>query len=268
MSQGHHGTQQRLVVRAQGQTRASTLEHLVTERPLHMVINQRPLLTTMRTPGHDQELVLGYLTCEGLLRGPEQVLSWSLRHNERSDTGCMSLRDVAPEALDQLRRVGASVSSCGLCGRAGDVPFTPSAPYPLEPLYLDPAQIPDALARMRQQQALFALTGGLHAAGLLDADGALLCVREDIGRHNAVDKVIGWWVQQGRPGGRQIALLSSGRASFEVAQKAAAAGIGSLFSVSAASSMALDVARELGMYLVGFVRDDRALIYWDPRSPR
>jgi FdhD protein len=252
------------VSRTRGGERCGESEAVVVERPLQLVINQRPVLTTMRTPGDERALVLGYLLSEGLLGAQTEVRAWSLQTQGELDVACLTASPLPPEALDKLRRVGASVSSCGVCGRAEALSFLPSSPTPLAPLRVAPSRLPAMLAAMRAQQPLFAQTGGLHAAALFGPDEAPLCVREDIGRHNAIDKALGWWWEAGRPGEGALALVSSGRASYEVAQKAAAAGIGTLISVSAASSMAVDIARALGMLLIGFVRGDEAVIYHDP----
>ena len=236
-------------------------EPLAVEKPLFFVINGRPLLATMRTPGDDRDLVAGYLVTEGLAQRPEQISILKTLPGEQTDTICVGLRDIAPEALDKLRRVGASVSSCGVCGRQGAEAFTPRASGTLRPLELPLEAIPDLFGQLRDAQPLFRATGGIHAAGLIGAGPRLLCVKEDIGRHNAIDKVAGWMLREGLLGGPPLALLSSGRASYEVVQKAAMAGIGTVVSVSAASSMAVEVARALGMRLIGFVRRDKAIVY-------
>lgn len=236
-------------------------EHIVVEKPLYFVINSRPLLATMRTPGDDADLVAGYLVTEGLVQRAEQLSILKTLQNTRTDTICVGLKDIAPEALDKLRRVGASVSSCGVCGRQGEEAFTPRASGPLRPLEVPLEAIPDLMGQLRAAQPLFRATGGIHAAALVGEGPSILCVKEDIGRHNAIDKVAGWMLRKGVQGGSPLALLSSGRASFEVVQKAAMAGIGTVISVSAASSLAVEVAQTLGMRLIGFVRGGKAIVY-------
>ena len=240
---------------------------LVVEKPLYFVINGAPLLATMRTPGHDRALALGYLVNEGLIDHIDQLTHERFIPGPVSDTLCLTLEDVDAEALGRLRRTGPSVSSCGVCGRQGQDAFTPRARGPLTPLGLTVASLPAHLAALRKAQPLFERTGGIHAAALLlsaDAHAQPVCVREDIGRHNAIDKVAGWLLETRQLGQRPAALLSSGRASYEVIQKAAMMGVGTVVSVSAASSMAVDVARTLGMRLIGFVRGQKAIVYTDP----
>ncbi len=240
-------------------------EPLVVEKPLYFVVNKRPLLATMRTPGHDEELLTGYLATEGIIDRLDQLGAFRHIPGPRTDTLCATLHGAPQQALDSLRRVGASVSSCGVCGRQGQAAFEPRARGPLTPLRPPLERLPDFIAQMRRDQPLFELTGAIHAAALLGPSLNVDLVREDIGRHNAIDKAVGWLLKEdGGLQGPPRALISSGRASFEVVQKAAMANIGTVISVSAASSMAVDVARELGMLLIGFVRRDKALIYWDP----
>jgi FdhD protein len=241
-------------------------EPLTVEKPLYFVIDRKPLMATMRTPGDDADLVCGYLVTEGIIQHRDQVISVRPKTGERSDTICVDLRGVEPKALESLRRVGASVSSCGICGRKGQDAFTPRLLRPVQPLEVELEAIPDMMARLRRLQPIFEATGGIHAAALFDGTDDPLCVKEDIGRHNAIDKAAGWLLRHDRLHAGPMALVSSGRASFEVVQKAAMAGIGTVICVSAASSLAVDVARDLGLVLIGFVRRDKAVIYWWPDS--
>ncbi len=255
------------VLRHESQQSRWIQESLVVERPLHITVNRQPLMTTMRTPGHDAELVSGYLVHEGVIQRPTQIINFTLLHNTRADTGCIFVRDIDEKSLHALRRAGPSVSSCGICGRAGEAPFEPRVPQPVQGFSLSLEEIAPLLALTQQNQPLFAATGGIHAAAIFDANHELLCVREDIGRHNAIDKTTGWLLEQQRLWNQPLALFSSGRASFEVLQKAAMAGIGTVVSVSAASSMAVEVARAAKIRLIGFVRPHKAIVYWDPDWP-
>ena len=241
-------------------------EAVVTERPLYFIVDGKPLLATMRTPGDDADLIAGYLVTEGIIESPRQLTLLKSQTGQRVDSICVGLHGVDPSALDTLRRVGASTSSCGVCGRRSGDEFLPRAPAGLKPLTLPLASLPGLLSQLRASQPLFEATGGIHAAALVDQGEQILCVKEDIGRHNAIDKVAGWMLRKGHLNDAPKALISSGRTSYEVIQKAAMAGIGTVISVSAASSMAVDIAETLGMVLVGFVRSDKAIIYHDPQA--
>ena len=249
-----------------GTTRVDTL---AVEEPLQIEVAGEPLTVTMRTPGDDVDLVLGFLHAEGLLREAADVVS--MRHC--TDLGpdgepTYNLVQVAPRpgsrlAGERVARPFTTTSACGVCGSASvdDVLARVPAPLHEDPVRLDPlvlAGLPDAL---RAGQAAFERTGGLHAAGLFTADGELLCLREDVGRHNAVDKVVGWALGRGLLPLRGAVLVVSGRASFELVQKAAMAGVPVLAAVSAPSSLAVSLAREAGMTLVGFLRPPRANVY-------
>ncbi|RKY17440.1 MAG: formate dehydrogenase accessory sulfurtransferase FdhD [Planctomycetota bacterium] len=245
-------------------TRPGT-DELVVEEPLEVRLGQRSLLVTMRTPGHDLDLVRGLLFTEGLVASPADV------------TGLAMCRDVPPEALgnvvmlslapgaslDEVRtaRAGLTVSACGVCGKASlealatlAPPVPTGAPWDLELLSRLPAVL-------QQQQPVFGRTGGLHGAGLFDRQGRLLASAEDVGRHNAVDKVIGQAIRFRRLPMHDALLLVSGRAGFEIVQKARRAGIPVVCSVSAPSSLALDLARDGCQALVGFLRDGRCNVY-------
>jgi FdhD protein len=241
-------------------------DQLAVEAPLTLMVGDETVATTMRTPGHDLDLALGWLVAEGVARRPDDVLA---------ATACspdtVELR-LAPGVVPPRARLGATTSACGVCGSdtiAEVLARRGPAPAPGEPVVSADliASLPD---RLRTAQRAFARTGGLHAAGLFDADGEPLCVREDVGRHNAVDKVVGWALRSGRlpglssidPTTRSALILQvSGRASFELTQKAAMAGVPVLSAVSAPSTLAVDLAREAGLTLVGFVRGDTMNVY-------
>ncbi|MHA3834915.1 formate dehydrogenase accessory sulfurtransferase FdhD [Terrabacter sp. AAH1] len=247
---------------------------LTVEEPLELRVNGTPLTVTMRTPGHDIELVHGFLMAEGLIRSVEDIAL--ARYCEGAvvsgesgfDENTYNVIDVtlaagvaAPDA--SATRAFFTNSSCGVCGKASIEQLRAQSAFdvrsdPVELAAKVVVELPDAL---RREQRSFDKTGGLHAAGLATADGELLVVREDVGRHNAVDKVVGWALQNGRVPGTGCVLVVSGRASFELVQKAIMAGIPALAAVSAPSSLAVECADDAGMTLLGFVRDARLNVY-------
>ncbi|MFM1768705.1 MAG: formate dehydrogenase accessory sulfurtransferase FdhD [Verrucomicrobiota bacterium] len=249
-----------------GRAPAATTDLLAVEEPLEIRVNTRPVVVTMRTPGHDEELATGFLATEGLLHRREDVQRFA--PSPRNTTGNVLEVFLAPDVrLDyaQLTRHVYASSSCGLCGRATIEAVQRRFPRLRPGFRLRPAVLRQLPERLRQAQAAFALTGGLHAAGLFDARGRLLVLREDVGRHNAVDKVLGHALLAGLwPLSRHV-LLVSGRASFEILQKSLAARIPIVAAVSAPSSLAVDFARRSGQCLVGFLRDQRMNIYAHPR---
>ncbi|PXY27496.1 formate dehydrogenase accessory sulfurtransferase FdhD [Prauserella muralis] len=252
---------------ASGQRRRP--DALAAEEPLELRVSGKPLAVTMRTPGHDVELAHGFLLSEGVIGSPADIASArycdSVDDQGRNTYNVLdlALAEGVPEPDTGVERNFYTTSSCGVCGKAAldavklRTRFDPSgSPLSVTPHTL--AGLPDAL---REQQRVFATTGGLHAAGLFTADGSLLAVREDVGRHNAVDKVLGWALLQDRLPLHDCGLLVSGRASFELVQKAAMAGIPLLAAVSAPSSLAVELAEENGMTLVGFLRGESMNLY-------
>jgi FdhD protein len=242
----------------------SKQDSLAAEEPLEIRAGNTPLTITMRTPGHDLELAVGFLLTEGIIQSAGQISLLRLgapKNGLRSNLVEIELKNCSFN-LQDLERNFPSTSSCGICGKASiDSIRLRGLPQPDPAFRIDPevlCRLPDIL---RAEQAVFSRTGGLHAAALFDADGQLLAVREDIGRHNAVDKIVGWALLQGHlPLSRHI-LLVSGRGGFEIAQKALAASIPVLASVSAPSSLAVKLARELGLTLIGFLRGRRFVVY-------
>ena len=231
--------------------RAAGLEdEVAVEEPLEIRVDGQPLAVTMRTPGHDDELALGFLFGEGLIDGP-RAAEPTLEANTVEVTGPL------------LREVGArsfyTSSSCGVCGKGAleevAVHSEPAATGPTFPRERF-AALPDAL-----RQPTFERTGGLHATGLFTPDGELLCVREDVGRHNATDKVIGWALREGLVPLHPRPLCVSGRLSFELVQKAAVAGAPVLVGVGAPTSLAVRLAADRGMTLCGFARDGGVNVY-------
>jgi FdhD protein len=242
------------VTRLPGGTRER--DAVAVEEPLEIRIGGEPIAVTMRTPGHDEELALGFCLSEGLRP----------RSAEPPDDLAANTIEVVAEAFDadRLRRSFYTSSSCGVCGKGALEAVRVEAPPVESDLRVEAdvvAVLPD---RLRDEQAAFGATGGLHATGLFDPDGHLLCVREDVGRHNAMDKVLGWAFQEGRlPLGHSI-LCVSGRLSFELVQKAAVAGCPLLVAVGAPSSLAVDLAAEQRITLCGFVREGRVNVYTEP----
>lgn len=245
-------------------------ETLAGEEPLEIRVNGKQLAVTMRTPGHDFDLVAGNLVSEGILGGPQDLatMRYCAGKNE-DDEQTFNVIDAAVIGLDPAsiseRRV-VTTSACGVCGttsidevrrqsRFGEQATQASI---RAEILLD---LPD---RLREAQKLFDSTGGLHAAGLFTPDGELLCAREDVGRHNAVDKVIGWGLREGKLPLRNTVMQVSGRASFELVQKCHLAGVPIMSAVSAPSSLAADLADEVGITLAGFSRGDRVTLYTHP----
>ena len=241
---------------------------LAGEEPLEMRSGRRSLGTTLRTPGHDAELVAGFLFTEGIISRPEQLLSLKTAENSRglrkTDLNRAYVRLARGVRISEgfLSRRFSAGSACGLCGKASinNIRRRGAARLKIsgrcDPEVL--CQLPGAL---KAAQLIFGRTGGLHAAALFNFQGELLVLQEDIGRHNAVDKVIGWALLHGRLPLSDHVVLVSGRGGFEIVQKSIVAGAPILASVSAPSSLAVQLAREMGMTLVGFLRGNRFVIY-------
>jgi FdhD protein len=256
--------------------RTATLrpDTLTVEEPLEIRIGDVPLTVTMRTPGHDIELVHGFLLSEGIISSAEDVAlarycAGAVTSTESGfDENTYNVIDVTlapgvtpPDA--SAARAFLTSSSCGVCGTASIEQLRTRTAFDVasDPMGVTATTLlalPDAL---RERQRSFDRTGGLHAAGLFTAEGEPLVVREDVGRHNAVDKVVGWAMLEGRLPAAGCVLMVSGRASFELVQKAVVAGIPCLAAVSAPSSLAVDLAEDAGATLVGFVRGTRFNVY-------
>lgn len=261
-------TRRHPVTRLGPDTEQRRVDTLTVEEPLEIRLNGEPYLVTMRTPGEDIDLVHGLLHAEGLITAASDIATARYcggagedGQNPYNQLDVTFADEITPPSPEQRRQVLTS-SACGLCGATSIDQVLRDGRYPLDhgPL-IDQSLIAAAPDRLRERQRTFAKTGGLHAAGLLTVDGELCCVREDVGRHNAVDKVIGWLLREGRLPGRDLALVVSGRASFELTQKAVLAGIGMLIAVSAPSSLAVELATQSGLTLVGFVRGERMNVY-------
>ncbi len=239
---------------------------LAGEEPLEIRLGFTPLTVTMRTPGDDLELAAGLLYSEGIIHRAEDLAS--LRHagtDGTDQTENVVWVDLAPGVQydpANTQRTFASTSSCGLCGKTTIDSIRArgarrlNGNFRVSPELL--CRLPESL---RAEQAVFERTGGLHAAAIFDAQGQLQAVREDIGRHNAVDKIVGWALLEGKLPLHEHVLLVSGRGGFEIIQKAVVAGIPVVASISAASTLAVDLAREMGLTLIGFLRGERFVIY-------
>lgn len=243
-------------------------ERVATEEPLDIRLNaggaERALTVTMRTPGNDFELAAGFLYGESILTGKEDleaVRYCQPQAEQQYNVVTVDLTGPMPDTAALDRNFYTS-SACGVCGKAtlDQLAVTEVAELGPGPK-VDAGLILSLPARLRNGQKLFARTGGVHAAGLFDQQGKLLCVREDVGRHNAMDKLVGWALLQDRLPLSDHLVLVSGRASFELVQKALRAGVGMMCAVSAPSSLAVDVAERFGMTLVGFLRDGGFNVY-------
>jgi len=259
-------SQRARVLRYGGEAGARVDDQLAAEEPLEVRIGGQPLTLMMRTPGHDRDLALGFLFGEGIIRSADQVTALSVvpngEHPDLENVVDIELAASAPGVDQRWQRNFLSASSCGLCGVSSIEAIHDAAPpLPDDDLAIDPEVIYGLDARLREEQAIFARTGGLHAAGLFTLAGEPVVVREDIGRHNAVDKVIGYAAGRGLlPLDRHI-LMVSGRTSFEIVQKALQARIPVLVAVSAPSSLARDLAQASNQTLIGFLRGRSLNVY-------
>jgi FdhD protein len=245
-------------------------DYLAVEEPLEIRLGDEPMSVTMRTPGHDLELAAGFLFTEGLIHQPSQLTALEIPPSENgSPNGSKNANVVqariSPEAapdMEKMRRNFFAASSCGICGKASiDAIRSRTLTAPNPDFRLDAEILVRLPEKLRSAQDVFERTGGLHAAALFDLRGELLVLREDIGRHNAVDKVIGWALLENRVPIADSVLLVSGRGGFEIVQKAIVAGLPLVASVSAPSSLAVQLARELRLTLIGFLRGRRFVIY-------
>lgn len=270
-------TQRRRVTRITlGREPSERADVLTVEEPLEIRVGGLPLAITMRTPGHDVELAAGFLVSEGVIARGQQfsaarycVDAPPQARVSGQASNSYNVLDVAlapgvPAPDPSLARTFFTTSSCGLCGKDSIEAVRTHSQHPVaaDPLVVTARLLTTLPDRLREQQAVFEKTGGLHAAALVDGiSGELLVMREDVGRHNAVDKVIGWALLNDRLPLSGVVLMVSGRASFELAQKASMAGIPLLAAVSAPSSLAVELAEELGMTLVGFLRGESMVVY-------
>lgn len=244
------------VLKRDGAAAEQVADLVATEDPLEIRLQDVPLAVVMRTPGDDVDLVTGFLLTEGILLEPDEI-----RTVEQLDPSRVSvaLRDDVGVDPYRFQRNLFMSSSCGVCGKAS-IESVQLFARPAAEFTVSRRVVADLTARLRSRQPTFDATGGLHAAALFDLRGAALATREDVGRHNAVDKVIGAVARDRWPLPPSL-LAVSGRQSFEIVQKAAVAGIGGVVGVSAPSSLAVELATAQGMLLVGFARGDRFNVY-------
>ena len=260
------------VVRVRGGARATESDRAATEEPLEVRLHDHPFAVIMRTPGADRELAAGFLLAERVIAGADDL--GNIAHctdpgaEHRENIVNVTLADGPAAALDRLlagRRQVATNSSCGMCGRR-TIESLASDVAPLSAAWRVPASLIASLPeQLRARQAVFDETGGLHAAGLFARDGGLVDVAEDVGRHNAVDKIVGRMLMREALPLSDHLLCVSGRTSFEIVQKAIFAGIPIVAAVSAPSSLAIELAQEYGVTLVGFIRGDSFNIYAHPQ---
>jgi FdhD protein len=248
---------------------------VATEEPLQLLVDGEPLSVVMRTPGNDIELVLGLMFAEGILRSLKDVAAIRISAEAGENESGIAVESVlvesnqvdvrlARKARRKPERSMLSSSACGVCGTVliedlrRDLEVLPAGTT------VDPAILPGLVERLRSGQGVFALTGGLHGAGWFDPSGELVQLREDVGRHNAVDKVVGRALLDGRLPATDTVLVVSGRAGYEIVQKSITAGIPVLAAVGAPSSLAVALAREFNQTLVGFLRGNRFNVYSAP----
>lgn len=267
---GRQTTRQR-IVSVRGGSRRERPDLLAVEEPLEIRVGGAAVAVTMRTPGHDFDLVAGFLLSESIVAASDQILGMRYCDEGRPDA-TLNIVDVTLTpgvSVDRHRHV-AGTSACGICGRTSLEEVGAHSRWPVadDPLTLDAELLLALPERLRERQAAFDRTGGVHAAGLFTATGDLVRLHEDVGRHNAVDKVTGAALLAGDLPASGHVLQVSGRASFELVQKAVLAGIPMLAAVSAPSSLAVDLARESGLTLAGFVRGDSFNLYSRPDRVR
>ena len=233
-------------------------DEIAVEEPLEIRVGGHPIAVTMRTPGHDEELALGFLRSEG-------IAAVSAHPTADFAANVIDVEVDGDVDLDRLSRNFYTSSSCGVCGKGALEAVAVEAPRVESELVLPGELVAVLPDRLREAQPAFAATGGLHATGLFSSEGDLLVVREDVGRHNAMDKVVGWAFGEGLLPLSDKVLCVSGRLSFELVQKAAVAGCPIVAAVGAPSTLAVDLARDRGVTLCGFVRGGRVNVYSEPQ---
>lgn len=268
------GVRNTTVARWKGNEHHASPDQLIVEEPLEMRIVHGPdrasasISVTMRTPGEDEELALGFLYTERVIESPSHVERIEPCGRPDPATGLINtvravLRPDVKVDLDRLRRNVYTTSSCGVCGKTSIEAVAVAATAVQSVLAMDAATVSALPARLDHLQTRFAATGGVHAAALCDERGRMLLLREDVGRHNAVDKVIGAMLRSGAPDPAQSVLVLSGRAGFELVQKAAVAGIPFVVAVGAPTSLSVELAGRMNVTLVGFARDGSFVLYAD-----
>ncbi len=254
-----------LILRWDGEDAREVPDELVEEEPLELRVQGKSISVTMRTPGHDVELAAGFLLTEGIIQARQDLIS--IRHcvqNAEHNVIKVVLDPDVSTDLDRLTRHVFASSSCGLCGKATIESIHGQFPPVRSDVVIDAEVLATLPGIMRSSQATFDRTGGLHAAALFEPSGRLIALREDVGRHNAVDKVVGFGLLNGLFPLDEHVLVVSGRSSFEIMQKALAARVPVVAAVSAPSKLAAEFAAESGQTLVGFLRDRRMNVYSHP----
>jgi len=245
----------------------TTRDHVAREEPLEIRIEGQSVAVVMRTPGHDRELTAGFLLSEGLITTPDELFEISecpARADHPEEIGNVIdvlLTNGDGIDLSSLTRHVFSSSSCGICGKATIAAVFGNFPKITHTSRITPAELAGYPKKLRTAQAAFDKTGGLHASAIFDRDGEILVLREDVGRHNALDKVIGYALLENKLPLTEHTLMLSGRVSFELMQKALAAGLSTVAGISAPSSLAVEFARESGQTLVGFLRGETMNVY-------
>ena len=262
-------TDRRRIVHLEGGAAVERFDTLVAEEPLEIRVAGTPIAVTMRTPGDDFDLVSGFTFTEGIVTSPGQLSA--MRYCAGADADGRNtynvidvvLTDDAPPIDTSVGRNFYTTSSCGVCGKASIDAVRVRSPFDLnaDHVIVTPSVLSALPQKLREAQKIFASTGGLHAAALFSPDGEMLTLREDVGRHNAVDKVVGWAARENRLPLAATVLMVSGRVSFELVQKAYVAGIPVLAAVSAPSTLAAEFAQSVGMTLVGFLRGESMNVY-------
>ncbi|AWM37293.1 formate dehydrogenase accessory protein [Gemmata obscuriglobus] len=245
---------------AAGSEREDTI---AVEAPLELRIGGRPVTVLMRTPGHDEELVTGFLFGEGVIADADDIIAFERPDAERANV--LNVRLMVARRAFNLDRPFYSNSSCGICGKRSLESVELHAPAVQSSLTISRTVLTELPERLRAAQPVFARTGGVHASGLFTAAGELVAVREDVGRHNALDKLVGRALNEGQVPLSGRVLLVSGRVSYELVQKAVAAGIPVLAAVGAPSSLAVELATRFGITLIGFLRPSGMNVYANPR---
>ena len=272
---GQHGVSVTSVLmrRVDGDQESASLDQVAVEEPLEISVlyshngskRSRAIAVTMRTPGHDEELAAGFLLSEGVLHSREQIESIRVLGSEgaASNQIQVELADSVEFEEERFTRHFYMSSSCGICGKASIENIETVGSFPIDPdqPVLNTDLISGLAERLQQAQEIFASTGGLHAAALFSADGALVTLREDVGRHNAVDKVLGSLLLRGVIPATNSILMLSGRLSFELVQKAVVAGIPVIVAIGAPSSLAIELAKRFQLTLVGFLRGKKFNVY-------
>ena len=253
-------------IHIRGPTHAPERVAVAREEPLEIQIGGIPMVVIMRTPGHDEDLALGFLWGEGWVTSPDQVIS--IRHcttprspEAEDNVILVHLHPDTPFHFEQLRRNIYTTSSCGVCGKGSIQNLCQRGPRVVSEIRVPRDVLAELPTKLRRAQGLFAATGGVHGIGLFTVEGELIICREDVGRHNAVDKVIGWALRQGLLPGSPLILLVSGRVSFEIIQKALMAQIPIVAAISAPTSLAIELAEQSGITLVAFLRGETMAVY-------